>query len=95
MRLSKAHKKQPTYCGRSRHSKVRYRSLKDAKSGRSALERRLGQSVRIYGCPDCDGYHLTTEAEYAYGDTRTVWKTPDREISSREGLVGVEETQDG
>lgn len=94
MRQGKARKKKPTYCGRTRTAKIRYRTLGDAKGARSALEITLGTEVRIYRCPQCEGYHLTTEPEYAWGNTRTVWKRPDRTVSSREQMDPPEEEQD-
>lgn len=94
MRQGKARKKKPTYCGRTRTAKIRYRSLKDAKGARSALEASLGVRVRVYGCPECGGYHLTTEPEYEWGNPRTVWKHPDGAVSSREATDNPEEKQD-
>lgn len=93
MRQGKARKKKPTYCGRTRTAKIRYRSLKDAKGARSALERTVGTEVRVYGCPECGGYHLSTEPEYEWGNTRTVWKAPDRAVSSRDEPHTPEENQ--
>lgn len=94
MKASKSRKKKPTYCGRTRRAKIRYRSLKDAKGARHSLEQRSGKPARIYGCPDCGGYHLTTEPGHEHGNTRTVWKTPDRDISSRKEEGSTEEGQD-
>lgn len=101
MRLGKARKKKPTYCGRrgyghgSMKSKIRYRTLKDAKGARTALMVRLGHSdVRIYKCPVCGGYHLTTAVQYETGLSHTVWRAPDRGISSEEGEDRTEEEQD-
>jgi hypothetical protein len=94
MKVNKSRKKKPTYCGRTRTAKIRYRSLKDAKGARSALEAGLGRPVRVYGCPECGGYHLTTQEQWEWGNTRTVWKTPDRAVSSREAPDNPEENQD-
>jgi len=82
MKAGKSRKTKPSHCGRRR--KIRYRSLKDAKGARRALEAKVGTAARIYGCPMCGGYHLTTEAAVEWGDQRTVWQVPDRTISSRE-----------
>lgn len=94
MRLGKARKKKPTYCGRTRHAKIRYRSLKDAKGARSALARKTNMEARVYGCVECGGYHLTTSPQHEYGNPRTVWKPSNRGISSEEGEYDSEEEQD-
>lgn len=94
MKHRKSRKDKATYCGRTRTAKIRYRTLADAKSARAALEYGLEKEVRVYRCPECKGYHLTTEKQYEYGNARTVWKTPDRTVSSREKLNTPEEEQD-
>ena len=94
MKLGRARKKKPTYCGRTRTAKIRYRTLKDAKGARSALESRTGKPTRIYGCTTCGGYHLTTEPAYEWGNQHTVWKEPDSTISSKEEPDTLEEEQD-
>ena len=89
MKRGPARKNNPTYCGRhghghgSRRAKIRYRTLKDAKGPRRSLEERTGLDARIYGCPECGGYHLTTEPALPWGDHRTVWQPPDRTVSSQ------------
>jgi transcription initiation factor IIE alpha subunit len=95
MRQTKARKKKPTYCGRTRTAKIRYRTLKDAKGPRSALEKTLQTPVRIYLCPECGGYHLTTQEQWEWGNARTVWKSPDRAVSSENEPDDTEETQNG
>lgn len=95
MKLGKARKKKATYCGRTRTAKIRYRTLKDAKGARSALEVRTGKAARIYRCQECGGYHLTTEPAYEWGNSHTAWKEPDRKVSSRDEEDPIEEEQDG
>lgn len=101
MKIGRARKEKPTYCGRhghgtgSRKAKIRYRTLKDAKRARHSLEERSGLPARIYGCPTCGGYHLTTEAALEWGDPRTVWQPPDRAVSSHKEPDTTEEEQDG
>lgn len=94
MKHRKSRKDKATYCGRTRKAKVRYRTLADAKSARAALAYGLEKEVRVYRCPECGGYHLTTEELYERGNPRTVWKTPDRAVSSREEVNALEEEQD-
>lgn len=95
MKQGKARKKKATYCGRTRTAKVRYRTLKDAKGARSALEAGIGTPVRIYMCPECKGYHLTTQPQMEWGNSHTIWKTPDRAVSSENEPNDTEETQNG
>jgi hypothetical protein len=93
MRRPKARKKKPTYCGRTRTAKIRYRTLEDAKSARIAVSNRV-EYVRIYRCPECKGYHLTTKEQFEFGNPHTAWKMPDRAVSSREEPDDPEENQD-
>ena len=93
MRKPRARKKKATYCGRTRTSKIRYRTLEDAKNARGAMINRT-EFIRIYRCPDCKGYHLTTKEQYEFGNPHTSWKMPDRAVSSREDPYDPEENQD-
>lgn len=75
--------KRNVYCGRTRRSKIRYRTLKDAKKARaSAINQRPDSPLRIYRCPDCEGYHLTHWSERLSGNPHTAWKSPDHTVSS-------------
>jgi len=95
MKQGKARKRKPTYCGKTRTAKIRYRTLKDAKGPRSALELSVGKPVRIYLCHACKGYHLTTREQFEWGNSHTVWKTPDRSVSSENEPDDTEEIQNG
>ena len=80
MKKGPARGKRATYCGRARHSKVRYKTLKDAKSARSGRLQDEGNApyLRIYKCPSCKGYHLTGRPEYdpENNPNPTVWREP-------------------
>lgn len=88
--------KRRVYCGRSRTAKVRYKTLADAKIARvkSQSKRDDGTELRIYRCPTCNGYHLTSEPKYEWGDDRTAWEAPDSAVSSREDPDNPEENRD-
>ena len=75
------------YCGRSRTAKLRYKTLADAKVARSHFESKRSDPLRIYKCPECKGYHLTSEPEWS-------WEEPDSAVSSRDELDDPEENRD-
>lgn len=71
--------KKATYCGRARQAKVRYKTLKDAKSARSGRLNDEGNApyLRIYKCPTCKGYHLTGQPIRDDNYNSTVWMDDD------------------
>jgi hypothetical protein len=44
-------------------SKVKYLSIAEARRGKRHVRRVYGQRQRIYHCPHCDGWHLTSQME--------------------------------
>lgn len=67
--------KRTTYCGKTRHAKVRYKTLKDAKRARTGRLEDAGNApyLRIYKCPECKGYHLTSQPIRDDNYNSTVW----------------------
>lgn len=52
-------KKNPTRCWP--HGKIRYRDSKDAKKARRDRESKGAPNLRVYRCPHCGGWHLTSQ----------------------------------
>ena len=71
-----------TYCTTNGRRKVRHKTLADAKAFRRAISEAeiLTGYSRIYRCPDCRGYHLTTLSGTS---SRTVWQQPKKGRRSR------------
>jgi hypothetical protein len=63
----------PTFPRCEISGKVKYPSLKDAKTTLNSLKSRRGKHAaeRVYLCEDCKGYHLT-HFEAPLGNKRTV-----------------------
>jgi hypothetical protein len=57
-----ARPRRATYCWVTQRGKIRYRTRKDAKAARAAAlgRRPEAEQLRIYKCPTCDGFHLTS-----------------------------------
>lgn len=61
MLVGPTHKKSPSICTASGKRKIRYRSMKDAKKARTVRQEHDSGYLRVYKCPDCRGYHLTSQ----------------------------------
>lgn len=70
MRSTKSRPNKPAHCYRTQRAKIRYRTLKDAKTARSSRAEDAGY-LRIYKC-ECGGFHLT--AAKPHTQNNTVWR---------------------
>lgn len=61
--------------GRVRRScgKLRYRTRAIAEEAKRSQARQLGEGLRVYGCPECGGFHLSSHL------TKRVRPTPTSE----------------
>lgn len=70
-----SHKK--TYCKDNGTRKVRHKTLADAKAFRRLThEEKSVDYSRIYKCPVCKGYHLTSKKWTWSTEPPTVWRDP-------------------
>lgn len=68
-----SHGRRMAFCHATSNRKVRFKSLKDAKIARSSrLEHESAEYLRIYKCPHCGGFHLTSQK--MTGVSHTDWK---------------------
>lgn len=58
--LGPSRKSKPAYCYAYRSPKIRYRDRKDAKKEKMRLEGKRTPYLRVYKCPHCNGWHLTS-----------------------------------
>jgi len=72
MKHGPSHGSRIAYCHATSNRKMRFRTLKDAKIARSSRVEHGEAYLRIYKCPDCMGYHLTSQR--AMSQQSTEWR---------------------
>jgi predicted RNA-binding Zn-ribbon protein involved in translation (DUF1610 family) len=73
MKHGPSHGRRLAYCRATTVRKVRFKTLKDAKIARSSrIEHHAEDYLRIYKCPHCGGYHLTSQR--ARSQQSTEWR---------------------
>lgn len=60
MKRGRTRARRATYCHHARRAKIRYKTLKDAKWAKRARLDQGEEYLRIYICPKCKGYHLSS-----------------------------------